>query len=114
MKTGSGGGDTYYSYLAAGTYKGGLRGSYTDWGAIAVHKNGKFTGWGTELCPSCTLGGTNGGYTSDFYFTGGPNESVSSGTATFSQGYGGLAGLAGGRTFGPTVKSSHYSYKYKL
>ncbi len=91
-------------------YAGDLIGAATDRYTLRVFANGSFTGEGTEVCHSCTLGGRTGGFTARFRFTGSGNNYT--GTETFIRGTGGLRGLRGGGSFRGTASGNTYSYAY--
>jgi hypothetical protein len=77
-----------------------------------VHADGSVSGFGSETCHSCTIGGRTGSFTA--VFASRSSGAGISGRETFVRGTGGLAGLHGGGTFEGTPAGNTYSYAYRF
>jgi len=100
--------------ISLGTYSGSVVGTAVDTGTSVVRADGSFSGYGTELCDPCAIGGRTGAFIATYRYSG--SGTTYSGTETFTRGFGKLAGLSGGGKFAGTVSSGaqRYAYSYRL
>jgi hypothetical protein len=92
------------------TYKGALAGIAVDYGTMSAAADGSFKGSGKEYCAACTIGGKTGAFTAEYTYSG--SGVTYRGRLTFTRGYGKLAGLEGGGSFGGNVKTNANTYRY--
>ena len=67
---GQAGGNVFIHEVASISYTGGLTGIADADDIVIVHSDGSVTGYGTETCHSCTIGGRTGSFTAVFAFHG--------------------------------------------
>ena len=98
--------------VASISYTGGLTGIADANDIVVVHSDGSVTGYGTETCHSCTIGGRTGSFTAVFAFHG--SSAGITGREIFLSASGGLAGLHGGGPFQGGPAGNTYSYDYRF
>jgi hypothetical protein len=106
------GGNLFIHEVASISYTGGLAGIAQANDIVVVHSDGSITGYGTETCDSCTIGGRTGSFTAVFAFHG--SDAGITGREIFVNGSGGLAGLHGGGPFQGGPAGNTYSYDYRF
>ena len=105
-------GNLFIHEVASISYTGGLTGIADADDVVVVHSDGSVTGYGTETCHSCTIGGRTGSFTAVFAFHG--SSSQITGREIFVGASGGLAGLHGGGPFQGGPAGNTYSYGYRF
>jgi Protein of unknown function (DUF3224) len=109
---GQAGGNLFVHEVASISYMGGLAGIANADNIVVVHSDGSVTGFGTERCHSCTIGGRTGSFTAVFAFHG--SDAGITGHEIFLSGAGGLSGLHGGGPFQGGPAGNTYSYDYRF
>jgi hypothetical protein len=109
---GQAGGNAFIHEVASISYKGGLTGIANADNIVIVDSDGSLTGYGTETCHSCTIGGRTGSFTALFAFHGSPSQIT--GREIFVNASGGLAGLQGGGLFHGGPAGNTYSYDHRF
>lgn len=109
---GHAGDNLFLHEVASISYTGGLKGIADATDTLVVHSDGTVSGYGTETCQSCTIGGRTGSFTAVFAFHG--SATGITGTEIFVRGTGGLAGLHGGGPFQGGPAGNTYSYDYRF
>jgi Protein of unknown function (DUF3224) len=109
---GQAGGDNFIHEVASIAYTGGLAGIAHADNIVIVHSDGSVSGYGTETCQSCRLGGRTGSFTALFAFHS--TSTGIEGNEVFVGGSGGLAGLHGGGPFQGGPGGNTYSYDYRF
>jgi len=105
-------GNLFIHEVASISYTGGLTGIADADDIVVVHSDGSVTGYGTETCHSCTIGGRTGSFTAVFAFHG--SATGITGRETFVTASGELAGLHGGGPFQGGPAGNTYSYDYRF
>jgi hypothetical protein len=105
-------GTVFIREVASIEYSGGLSGVVQAVDTLVVRADGSVTGFGSESCRSCTIGGRTGSFTAGFAFHG--DAAGIAGRETFTHGSGGLAGLHGGGSFQGGPAGNTYSYYYRF
>ena len=105
-------GNTFIHEVASISYTGGLTGIADADNIVIVHSDGSVTGYGTETCHSCTIGGRTGSFTAVFAFHG--SSTGITGREIFLSASRGLAGLRGGGPFQGSAAGNTYSYDYRF
>jgi hypothetical protein len=105
-------GNLFIHEVASISYTGGLTGIADANDIVVVHSDGSITGYGTETCHSCTIGGRTGSFTAVFAFHG--SSAGITGREIFLSASGGLAGLHGGGPFQGGPAGNTYSYDYRF
>jgi hypothetical protein len=105
-------GNTFVNEVASISYTGGLTGTVHATDLLVIHSDGSVTAYGIETCRSCTIGGRTGSLTAVFTLHG--SATGITGTETFVNGAGGLAGLHGGGSFDAGPTGNTYSYDYRF
>jgi hypothetical protein len=106
------GGTQFIHEVASISYTGGLTCIADANDLLIVHSDGSVSGYGTETCRSCTIGGRTGSFTAVFAFHSTPTGIE--GNEIFVSGSGGLAGLRGGGPFQGGPGGNTYSYDYRF
>ncbi len=106
------GNDSLYFDITPGTFYGGITGKFVDQFYTRVRPDGSFTGYGTEVCTDCSIGGKTGTFYARFTFAG--NSAGFSGKQFFTKGTGGLKGLHGGGTFQTGAVGNDYVFSFSF
>ena len=109
---GQSGGNVFIHEVASISYTGGLTGIADAGDVLVVHSDGSVSGYGTETCHSCMIGGRTGSFTAVFAFH--TTSTGIEGNEIFVSGSGGLAGLHGGGPFQGGPAGNTYSYDYRF
>jgi len=109
---GQAGGNVFIHEVASISYTGGLAGIANADNIVVIHSDDSVTGFGSETCHSCTIGGRTGSFTAVFAFHSTPTGIE--GNEIFVSGSGGLAGLHGGGPFQGGPAGNTYSYDYRF
>ena len=109
---GQAGGTQFIHEVASISYTGDLAGIAKATDLLIVHSDGSVSGYGTETCHSCTIGGRTGSFTAVFAFHS--TSTGIEGNEIFVRGSGGLAGLHGGGPFQGGPAGNTYAYDYRF
>ena len=105
-------GSQFIHEVASISYSGGLTGIADANDIVIIHSDGSVTGYGTETCNSCTIGGRSGSFTAVFAFHS--TSTGVEGNEIFLSGSRGLVGLHGGGQFQGGPAGNTYSYGYRF
>ena len=105
-------GTRFVHEVASISYAGGLTGVVRATDLLAIHSDGSVSGYGTETCHSCTIGGRTGSFTAVFTLHG--SATGITGSEKFVSASGGLVGLHGDGLFDAGPAGNTYSYHYRF
>ena len=106
------GDSSLYFDVTPGIFNAGIAGNFIDQFYTLVRSGGSYTGHGTEVCASCTIGGRTGTFYARFEFSG--KGTQFSGKQCFTRGTGGLIGLEGVGSFQTGLAGNSYSFSYSF